>query len=82
MIARKLAAAAVAVIAVAGLSASAHGASTGRTEYMPCGQEGDNNCVWDAKTMGNGVGRSYFVGRDGRVWYLPHHVAHFLIFGN
>lgn len=56
-------------------------ASDGRAEYMPCASEDSLNCVWDARHMGNGVGRSYFTGRDGRVWYLPHHIAHRLIYG-
>jgi hypothetical protein len=53
----------------------------GRTEYMPCDQEDSVNCVWDAKHMGNGTGKSFFVGENGRVWYLPHHIAHYLIYG-
>lgn len=27
----------------------------------PCGIEGENNCYWNAKTMGNGQGYSYIV---------------------
>ena len=51
----------------------------GRTEYMPCEQEDQTNCVWDARHEGNGMGQSFFTGRDGRVWDLPHHIAHYLI---
>jgi hypothetical protein len=50
-----------------------------RTEYMPCGAEDDNNCIWDAKHMGNGEGHSYFARPDGTVLYLDHHIAHALL---
>lgn len=70
---------ALAVIA-AGLAAPA-AADSGRTEYLPCGTEDAVNCVWDARHMGNGTGRSFFVGRDARVYPLPHHLAHYLIYG-
>lgn len=50
-----------------------------RTEYMPCGVEDSTNCVWDARHRGNGMGQSYFTGNGGRVWPLPHHIAHYLL---
>lgn len=53
-----------------------------RTEYLPCnGSDTDTNCVWDYTHMGEGDGFSwsFFVGRDGRVYRLPHHVAHRLL---
>lgn len=68
-------------LAVVAAAAPAVSASGSRTEYMPCAQEDSNNCVWDAKHQGNGIGRSYFVGRDGKVYPLPHHIAHALIYG-
>ena len=63
------------VVGIAGVA----GAS-GRTEYMPCAYEDSNNCVWDAKHMGNGTGQSYFAGVDGKVYPLPHHIAHHLLY--
>ena len=56
-----------------------------RTEWMPCAMEDaepEFNCVWDAKHEGNGIGNSFFAGREGRIWVLPHHIAHYLIVGN
>jgi len=52
-----------------------------RTEWMPCGQEDDLNCVWDARERGNGEGHSFFVAKSGRQWPLPHHIAHTLVWG-
>jgi hypothetical protein len=60
-----------------------------RTEYMPCGQfadeagdpDGPRNCVHDALHEGNGLGQSFFVGKGGKVTYLPHHIAHYLLNG-
>jgi hypothetical protein len=49
------------------------------TRYLPCQYEDSNNCVWDARHMGNGVGQSYYVSRTGKVTLLPHHIAHFLL---
>lgn len=50
-----------------------------RTEYMPCQTEDQHNCVWDARHEGNGMGQSFFSGKSGRVWLLPHHIAHYLL---
>jgi hypothetical protein len=56
-----------------------------RSEYMPCstdeGPDADRNCVWDARHNGNGMGDSYFVGEGGKVYPLPHHIAHALVYG-
>lgn len=79
---RTLAAAALAAAILIPTAAQSHGAERGRTEYMPCANAGQTNCVWDAQHMGNGIGQSYFVGRDGKVYPLPHHIAHFLIYGD
>lgn len=72
------------VIAVLTMAVQAEGAAP-RTEYLPCstdeGPDADRNCVWDARHNGNGMGASYFVGEGGKVYPLPHHVAHFLVFG-
>jgi len=74
---RTIAATALLLPVVVGIGGVA-GAS-GRTEYMPCGYEDSVNCVWDAKHMGNGTGMSYFAGKDGKVYRLPHHIAHALL---
>jgi hypothetical protein len=41
-----------------------------------CPTEDSKNCVWDAKHMGNGEGRSYWVGSRGKVHYTTHRHAH------
>lgn len=53
--------------------------ASGGAQYKPCASEDSVSCVWDGRHMGNGTGRSFYVGRDGRVWQLPHHVAHYLL---
>lgn len=54
-----------------------------RTEWLPCGQEDSpRTCVWDALHRGNSEGMSFYIGRDGRAWPLPHHIAHYLIHGD
>jgi hypothetical protein len=53
-----------------------------RTEWMPCAFDEPSpysNCVWDAKHQGNGIGRSFFAGKNERIWVLPHHIAHSLL---
>ena len=50
-------------------------------EYAPCAYEDSNNCVWDARHMGNGTGRSYVAKPDGRVIYVSHARAHYLLTG-
>jgi len=49
------------------------------SQYQACEYEDSNDCVWDAKHMGNGTGRSYYATPKGKVIYLPHHIAHYLI---
>ena len=46
--------------------------------YIPCEYEDSNNCVWDAKHMGNGEGRSFIATSKGKVIFLPHRAAHAL----
>lgn len=56
-----------------------------RTEWMPCSNDeppATGSCVWDAQHQGNGQGQSLYIGREGKVWPLPHHIAHYLINGN
>jgi hypothetical protein len=54
---------------------SPHGA------YEKCANEDSKDCVWDARHRGNGMGQSFYTGtgRSPNLWYLPHHVAHFLL---
>jgi hypothetical protein len=41
--------------------------SVTRPGLPPCPSEDSDNCVWDARTMGNGLGRS-FVVLEGRLY--------------
>lgn len=46
-------------------------------QATPCAAEdGPGPCVWDAKHMGNGEGKSYRLRANGDTKYLPHKVAH------
>jgi len=47
----------------------------------PCKYEDSKNCVWDARHMGNGQGRSFAVDRRNRVHYITHRTAHRAIWG-
>lgn len=38
-------------------------------------------CVWDARHMGNGVGRSFVVRPSGRLVFVTHARAHYLLTG-
>lgn len=54
-----------------------------RTHYVACPtDEGDGNrdCVWDSRHFGNGLGHSFYVGTGGKVYVLPHHITHHLLF--
>lgn len=44
----------------------------------PCEYEDSTNCVWDARHMGNGIGRS-FVNDRGHITYVSHRAAHTLL---
>lgn len=81
----------VVLLGIIGLvAASAQAAQAHRTEYLPCGQgadeagdpDGPRNCVHDARHEGNGLGNSFFVAQDGTITPLPHHIAHYLIYGS
>ena len=38
--------------------------------FYPCvTEDSEGPCYWDARTMGNGEGRSFTVWGDGSVWY-------------
>lgn len=61
-----------------GIAPSAEAAGPGRT-LRPCPTEDAVYCVWDAKHMGNGKGKSFKVRRNGTVKYLKHRRAHRLL---
>ena len=42
----------------------------------PCKYEDSTNCVWDAKHMGNGQGKSFVVKKGGKVIFIKHRLAH------
>jgi hypothetical protein len=44
--------------------------STSKTDLPDCPTEDSINCYWDAKTQGNGQGRSFWTDADGNVHYL------------
>jgi hypothetical protein len=67
---------AAAVITVSSPAVAADGGTR-----VPCEYEDSNGCVWDAVHMGNGGGRSYVAKPDGRVIYVSHARAHFLLTG-
>ena len=48
-------------------------------DWAPCKYEDSINCVWDAKHMGNGEGRSFKVSKAGNITYLTHRRAHHLL---
>lgn len=42
----------------------------------PCKFEDSRNCVWDARHMGKGQGKSFVVTRKGKVIKVSHRLAH------
>lgn len=71
---------AAAVVAVATLAAPAN-ATDGGTRVPCASEDAAGPCVWDARHMGNGEGRSFVVRASGRVVYVSHARAHALMFG-
>lgn len=49
--------------------------------HKPCKHEDSTGCVWDARHMGNGAGKSFIARRDGTITYVTHRRAHRLIHG-
>lgn len=81
---RKLKLFPVAALAVATLAtpASATDSGTDAGTRVPCASEDSAGpCVWDARHMGNGEGRSFMVQGSGRVVYVSHARAHELWLG-
>lgn len=63
---------ALAIAAVVALTAQpAHAAPR---NLAPCvhedGSGGPLPCLWDASERGNGIGRSFWIGRNGKVHYI------------
>lgn len=50
-----------------------------RTEYLPCGQEPmPRDCIYEPHATGaDGI---VYIGEGGRIWRLPHHIAHSLLY--
>lgn len=48
---------------------------------VPCEYEDSTGCVWDARHMGNGIGRSFVVRPSGRLVFVSHARAHYLLTG-
>lgn len=46
----------------------------------PCEYEDSNYCVWDAKHMGNGEGKSFISTRTGKIKFITHRRAHRLLY--
>jgi hypothetical protein len=69
----------LAIVAAVAVSPPAVAADGGTR--VPCQYEDSNGCVWDAVHMGNGTGRSYVAKPDGRVIYVSHARAHYLLTG-
>lgn len=65
----------VASLALLLLAANAHIGDplTGATYYPPCTTEDSGKilpCLWNASTVGNGLGRSFIINTDGTTTYL------------
>lgn len=66
------------IAALFGSVEAAQGHDIERT-WEGCKYEDSNNCVWDAKHMGNGEGKSFKVSRKGNVTYITHKRARHLL---
>lgn len=66
-------------VTVAALALPTAPANAARAGLAPCEYEDSNHCVWDARHMGNGHGRSFVVSRHGVVRYVSHARAHRLL---
>jgi hypothetical protein len=51
------------------------------TTWGPCANDEPEGgpCVWDARHMGDGEGRSLLITRNDRIIFIPHSAAHQLI---
>lgn len=65
----------IAAIAIVSASLSATPAHAAK-QWKPCKYEDSLNCVWDARHMGNGHGRSLVAYKSGKIVYISHARAH------
>lgn len=74
---RKLTTVATLTLTATLLSTPAH-AGPAPHSMRPCATDEAEGvfCVWDARHMGNGVGRSFKIGREGKFKYISHRRAH------
>lgn len=59
----------------------AAGATGSRVACLTDEGESSFACVWDARHQGNGLGRSFVIRDSGRLVYVSHARAHFLLTG-
>jgi hypothetical protein len=51
-------------------------------DWKPCANEDTPGpCVWDARHMGNGSGKSFIRRKSGKVVYVTHRRAHRMLHG-
>jgi lysophospholipase L1-like esterase len=67
-----------ALLAVVGLAPSADAA---RTPQRACKTMKSTSCVYDARHMGDGHGRSFWVGKNGKRHFIAHAQAHGIVYG-
>lgn len=66
-----------AIGAIMTLASGVAGAEAHAATWAPCQTEDQTTrCVWDARHMGNGKGRSFKVRWNGEIQYLSHARAH------
>lgn len=71
------------IVALAGIIIAAPDADAGRDRTPPCKfEDGPGRCVWDARHMGNGEGRSLVWREDGTKRFITHRRAHRLMTTN
>lgn len=51
----------------------------GAQSARPCKYEDSVSCVWDARHMGNGEGKSFRSNAEGKITFINHKRAHSLL---
>lgn len=69
----------VVALAVANATAAQAGPNRSDRPHTACKFEDSRWCVWHAPTRGNGEGRSFWSGRQGRPHYVSHATARRLL---
>ena len=65
------------IVLLVTLVACASQPAAAATTWRPCKTESDHHCVFDAKHIGNGQGRSFVAyGKHEPVLYVSHRQAH------